>query len=172
MANTIQKLIYYFSAVAPVCITFSLVWIIQGKGIVLPVILVSTSLVVVVLFSVAFRYGYKNIAPTTIRVTDISTDDLWLLGYVFSYLLPLANMVIDEWNLFILAGISLTIGVVIPFINCAIPHPLLFFRGYHFYNLTTENGISSYILISKKKIRNKKEIKLVGKIFEFLLIEK
>ena len=172
MANTIQKLIYYFSAVAPVCITFSLVWIIQGKGIVLPVILVSTSLVVVVLFSVAFIYGYKNIAPTTIRVTDISTDDLWLLGYVFSYLLPLANMVIDEWNLFILAGISLTIGVVIPFINCAIPHPLLFFRGYHFYNLTTENGISSYILISKKKIRNKKEIKLVGKIFEFLLIEK
>lgn len=172
MANTIQKLIYYFSAVAPVCITFSLVWIIQCKGIVLPVILVSTSLMVVVLFSVAFRYGYKNIAPTTIRVTDISTDDLWLLGYVFSYLLPLANMVIDEWNLFILAGISLTIGVVIPFINCAIPHPLLFFRGYHFYNLTTENGISSYILISKKKIRNKKEIKLVGRIFEFLLIEK
>lgn len=172
MANTIQKLIYYFSAVAPVCITFSLVWIIQGKGIVLPVILVSTSLMVVVLFSVAFRYGYKNIAPMTIRVTDISTDDLWLLGYVFSYLLPLANMVIDEWNLFILAGISLTIGVVIPFINCAIPHPLLFFRGYHFYNLTTENGISSYILISKKKIRNKKEIKLVGRIFEFLLIEK
>lgn len=87
-------------------------------------------------------------------------------------MLPLANMVIDEWNLFILAGISLTIGVVIPFINCAIPHPLLFFRGYHFYNLTTENGISSYILISKKKIRNKKEIKLVGRIFEFLLIEK
>lgn len=172
MANTIQKLIYYFSAVAPVCITFSLVWIMQGKGIVLPVILVLTSLIVVVLFSVAFIYGYKNIAPTTIRVTDISTDDLRLLGYIFSYLLPLANMVIDEWNLFILAGISLTIGVVIPFINCAVPHPLLFFRGYHFYKLTTENGISSYILISKKKIRNKKEIKLVGRIFEFLLIEK
>ncbi len=172
MANTMQKLLYFFSAVAPVCITFSVAWIIQRKGIILPIILVFASMLGVVLFSVAFKYGYKNIASMTIRVTDVSTGDLWILGYIFSYLLPLANMVIDEWNLFILAGISLIIGVVIPFMNSAIPHPLLFFRGYHFYNLATENGISSYVLISKKKIRNKKDIKAVGRIFEFLLIEK
>lgn len=172
MANTIQKLLYFFSAIAPVCITFSVVLIIQGKGIVFPVMLIVASVIGVVLFIVSFRYGNKNIAPMTIRVTDVSTSDLWMLGYVFSYLLPLGNIVIDEWNLSILVGMSLIIGVVIPFINCAIPHPLLFFRGYHFYNLTTENGISSYILISKRKVRNKKEIKLVGRIFEFLLIEK
>lgn len=98
------------------CITFSVVWIIQGKGIILPAILVSASL-------------------------------------------------IDECNLFTLVGISLTIGVVIPFINCVIPHPFLAFRGYHFYNLATENGISTYILISKKEIRNEKYIKVVGRIF-------
>lgn len=172
MANTIQKLLYFFSAIAPVCITFSVVLIIQGKGIMFPVILISVSVIGVVLFIVSFRYGNKNIAPMTIRVTDVSTSDLWILGYVFSYLLPLGNIVIDEWNLYILVGISLIISVVIPFINCAIPHPLLLFGRYHFYNLTTENGISSYILISKKKIRNKKEIKMVGRIFEFLLIEK
>lgn len=137
-----------------------------------PLILISVSVVGVVLFIVSFRYGNKNIAPMTIRITDVSTSDLWILGYVFSYLLPLGNIVIDEWNLYILVGISLIISVVIPFINCAIPHPLLLFGRYHFYNLTTENGISSYILISKKKIRNKKEIKMVGRIFEFLLIEK
>lgn len=172
MANTIQKLLYFFSAIAPVCITFSVVLIIQGKGIMFPVILISVSVIGVVLFIVSFRYGNKNVAPMTIRVTDVSTSDLWILGYVFSYLLPLGNIVIDEWNLYILVGISLIISVVIPFINCAIPHPLLLFGRYHFYNLTTENGISSYILISKKKIRNKKEIKMVGRIFEFLLIEK
>lgn len=173
MANMIQKLLYFFSATAPVCITFSLVWIIQGKGIMFPAILVSASMIGSVLFIVSFRYCYKNIAPMTIRVTDVSTGDLWILGYIFSYLLPLANMVIDEWNLFILVGISLIISVVIiPFVNSAIPHPLLFLVRYHFYNIATENGISSYILISKKKIRNKKDIKTVGRIFEFLLIEK
>lgn len=172
MANTIQKLLYFFTAIAPVCITFSVVWIIQGKGIMFPAILVSASAIGTALFIVSFRYGYRNIAPMTIRVTDVSTSDLWIMGYVCSYLLPLANMVIDEWNLFILVGISVIIGGVIPFINAAIPHPLLFFRGYHFYNLTTVNGISSYVLISKKKIRNKKDIKAVGRIFEFLLIEK
>ena len=44
MANIIQKLLYFFSAVAPVCITFSVVWIIQGKGIMFPSILVSASI--------------------------------------------------------------------------------------------------------------------------------
>lgn len=165
MANRIQNLLYFFTAIAPVCITFSVVWIIQGKGIMFPAILVSTSVIGTILFIVSIRYGYRNIAPMTIRVIDVSTGDLWILGYVCSYLLPLANMVIDEWNLFILAGSSLIIGVIIPFINSAIPHPLLFFRGYHFYNLITENGISSYVLISKKKIRNKKDIKAVGRIF-------
>jgi hypothetical protein len=113
MANTIQKLLYFFSAIAPVCITFSVVWIIQGKGIMFPAILISASVIGVLLFIVSFRYGYKNIAPMTIRVTDVSTGDLWILGYAFSYLLPLANMVIDEWDLFILAGISLIIGGVV-----------------------------------------------------------
>lgn len=172
MANTMQKLLYFFSAIAPVCIIFSVILIIQDKGTIIPVMLIATSVIGVVLFIVSFKYGYKNTAPMTIRVTDVSTGDLWILGYAFSYLLPLGNMVIDEWNLFILAGISVIIGVVIPFINSAIPHPLLFFRGYHFYNLTTENGVSSYVLISKKKIRNKKDIKAVGRVFEFLLIEK
>ncbi|TGJ60458.1 hypothetical protein E4M16_07585 [Ligilactobacillus ruminis] len=172
MANIIQKLLYFFSAVAPVCITFSVVLIIQGKGIILPIILASVSMIGIVLFIISFRYGYKSVAPMTIRVTDVSTFDLWILGYIFSYLLPLANMVIEEWNLFILVGISLIIIVVIPFMNSAIPHPLLFFKGYHFYNIATENGISSYILISKKQIRNKKDIRVVGRIFEFLLIDK
>lgn len=172
MANKIQKLLYFFSTMAPVCIIFSVVCIIQGKGIIFPIMLISASAIGVVLFILSFRYGCKNVAPMTIRVTDVSTSDLWILGYVFSYLLPLGNIVIDEWNLFILIGLSLIIGVVIPFINGAIPHPLLFFSGYHFYSITTENGISSYILISKKKIRNKKEIKIVGRIFEFLLLEK
>lgn len=87
MANTIQKLLYFSSAIAPVCITFSAVLIIQGKGIMFPVILISVSVIGVVLFIVSFRYGNKNIAPMTIRVTDVSTSDLWILGYVFSYLL-------------------------------------------------------------------------------------
>lgn len=172
MANTVQKLLYFFSAIAPVCIIFSVVWMVQDKEIMFPAILAFVSLIGIVLFIVSFRYGYKNIAPMTIRVTEVSTSDLWILGYIFSYLLPLANMAIEEWNLLVLAGISLIICVVIPFVNSAIPHPLLFFGRYHFYNLATENGISSYILISKKKIRNKKEIKAVGRIFEFLLIER
>lgn len=126
MANVFQKIIYYFSAMAPICI----------------------------------------------RVTEVSANDIWILGYIISYLMPLVSIIIDEWNFVILAIIAILIGIVIPFMNSAMPHPLLAIKKYHFYELATENGISSYVLISKRKIRNKKEIKVVGRLFEFLLIEK
>jgi hypothetical protein len=43
--------------------------------------------------------------------------------------------------------------------------------GYHFYQATAENGISNYVVISKRKIRHKKELKKVKRVFEFLLID-
>ena len=83
-------------------------------------------------------------------------------------------MIIEQWNfiILILAIIAILVGILIPFMNSAMPHPLLVLKKYHFYQLATENGISSYVLISKRKIRNKKEIKVVGRLFEFLLIER
>ncbi|MBR5565151.1 MAG: hypothetical protein IKW08_03180 [Roseburia sp.] len=172
MANRFQKIIYYTSAMSPIGIVFSLVWFFQNNTYIIPVIITVISLLLVVAFVISFEYGKKNISPMSIRVTDVATNDIWVLSYVISYLLPLASMLIAEWNVYVLTIIAILGGVVMIFMNCAIPHPLLAVRKYHFYQLTTENGISSYILISKRCIRNKNEIKTVGRWFEFLLIEK
>lgn len=44
-------------------------------------------------------------------------------------------------------------------------------RGYHFYSVSAENGISNYILISKRSLRNSKHLKSVQRIFEYLLLD-
>ena len=50
---------------------------------------------------------------------------------------------------------------------------LLFFVGYHFYEIETEStGVGDYILISKRqRIRNKADVKTVLRVFEKLLID-
>ena len=50
---------------------------------------------------------------------------------------------------------------------------LLFFVGYHFYEIETEStGVGDYILISKRqRIRNKADVKTVIRVFEKLLID-
>lgn len=172
MANKSQKIIYYSSAMSPIGIVFSLVWILQNNTFIIPAIVTVISLLLIIVFSISFKYGKKNIAPTSIRVAEIAANDIWILSYIISYLLPLASMLIAEWNIYVLTIIAVLGGSVMLFMNSAIPHPLLAVRKYHFYQLTTENGISSYVLISKRHIRNKKEIKTIGRVFEFLLIEK
>lgn len=172
MANMFQKIIYYFSAISPIGIVFSLVWVIQKKTYLVLAIVMIFSLFFILLFVISFEYGKKRLAPISIRVTDVSANDIWILGYILSYLLPLVSIIIEECNFTVLAIVASMLGCVIPFMNSAMPHPLLYIKKYHFYQLATENGISSYVLISKRKIRNKKEIKAVGRMFDFLLIEK
>jgi len=172
MANLLQKLIYYFSAMCPIGVIFSVVWLIQKDNYWVPIMVTLGVVLLMVLFGISFNYGCKHLSPINVRVTDVSANDTWILGYIISYLLPLTSLIIDEWNLLVCVIIGVFICLLIPFMNSAIPHPLLALKKYHFYQISTENGISSYVLISKKNIRNKKEIQVVGRIFEFLLIEK
>ena len=80
-------------------------------------------------------------------------------------------MVIEDYNLFLFCVISIAIVLVIPIINSAMPSPILSVMGYHFYQVNAANGISGYVLISKRKIRNAKDVKAVKRIFEFLLLD-
>lgn len=56
-------------------------------------------------------------------------------------------------------------------VNTAIPNPILFFRGYHFYQVSSEHGISGGVLISKRKLRKAKDVKTVNRIFDFLFLD-
>ena len=49
----------------------------------------------------------------------------------------------------------------------ALPNILLFFVGYHFYEIDTESaGVGDYILVSKRgRIRNKADVKTVMRVF-------
>lgn len=171
MGNRLQKMLYHLSAASPVCFVFAIVWLIQKRTWHLPTLCVLLGVIVILVFCKSFKYGLKNLAPIHIRTSDISPNDGWIVIYIFTYLFPFTSIVLDDFNLNICAIIAFLMAIVVPYVNSAIPNPILFFMRYHFYNVSAENGISGYVLISKRKYRNKQELKLVNRVFDFLLID-
>ena len=178
MANRFQKLIYYLSAEAPVLMILALLWLIDKSkwdspikiswGVPIVFLLVAAFLII------AFNMFFKR-ALTTLSIMDISGSeykcvDGWLTAYVASYLLPFTSLAIGDVVWIVLGVVVTFLMIILVFSDHVTPHPLLFVKGYHFYELKVEGLASDYKVISKKQIRNAKDIRKVSRVFEFLLI--
>ena len=171
MANNLQKLIYNLSAASPLCFTFAILWYIQKQTLTVPATCVCLGPFLILCFALSFSYAKKHVAPIMIRVTDISPKDGQMAVYVISYMLPFASMVIDDFDITVCGIIAIALIAIILFANSVAPNPLLFLRKYHFYEIRAENGVSGYLLICKRSLRNAKHITTVKRVFEFLLID-
>lgn len=171
MANKVQRFIYNLSSASPLAFVFALVWYQQYKTVQIPIISVSIGIVLILLLYLSFAYGKLHLAPIAIRTTDISPNDGWVVAYIIAYLMPFASIALKDFDFRVSAIIALVLILILPFVNSAIPNPLLFIRSYHFYSISAENGISNYILISKRSLRNSQHLKSVQRIFEYLLLD-
>ncbi len=171
MPNVLQRIIYNLSIISPLLIMTSIVWIIQNNTYCIPIVLMLTSITIIIIFKISFRYVLKHMASIKINANELSPYDEKAFAYLPTYLLPFANIATKEFNLNVLFVISLLIICGMIFCNTAFPNPVLMLGKYHFYQVSMENGVSSYLLITKQRIRNKKQIKTVYRMMEFLLID-
>lgn len=171
MANTFQKLIYNFSVASPLLIVFSFVWFIQKQTWIVSLICIFVAIVLIILELCSFSYGKKHLAPIKIRTNSITPRDSWVMIYIISYMLPFSSFVIASFNILVIGAVCLATVVVAAYAIDAIPNPILLLKKYHFYSLGAENGISGYILLSKRKLRKKQDIKTVRRMFDFLLLD-
>ena len=86
-------------------------------------------------------------------------------------MIPFGSMAIEDINIIFFGIIFIISTAIILFVNSTLPNPLLLISRYKLYEISTENGVSGYLLISKRNLRNIKHIKTVRRVFEFLLID-
>ena len=104
-----------------------------------------------------------------LEITSVKTADNEMIGFILAYLLPLMNKSSVEIESGVMFVVALLFLVIITS-NSYHFNPLIGFLGYHFYEVTITGGIS-YVLISKKSIRNYKSIKNVVHISEYMIME-
>ena len=169
MINRLQKGLWILSSGAPILIAFSITWYFSKSTYPISLLYISISLILIAI--AIFQAMIKKLAILEIQVKKVTQNDKCVIGYVISYLLPFASIVFDKYNPYIFLGIALMIFIVMLMSNTPTANPLLFFIGYHFYEVEAENGIGNYLVISKKSIRNKEELKTVIRVTEYLLID-
>ena len=178
MANRFQKLLYFLSAESPILIMFALVWLVEKsiwtKPISIswkvPAILIIISIILIIAFNRSFNYGKENLQKITVTGTDISGGDAWIVAYIITYLLPLAEFQFGGLIKPIVGIVIILLLISMTFTDFMTPHPILYLRGYHFYSLDVEGAHSDYHLVSKKKLKRASDVKEVSQIFEFLLL--
>lgn len=171
MGNGLQRFIYNLSAAAPLGFIFAFVWYWQEKTIYIPCISICIGSLLIILFMISFAYGKRYLAPIIIRTSNISPYDGWIILYIITYLFPFSSLAIKDFNMVICIGIIAVLIVAAQYVNTAIPNPILFVQGYHFYQISAEHGISSGVLISKRKLRKAKDVKTVNRIVHFLFLD-
>lgn len=171
MANIFQRIIYYASCATPIAITFSIVWYTQEHTCVVPAIMVLLSIIVLLIFKKSFTYALDSVQTTTITVSEVASKDGWIRAYVISYLLPFVSFVIDDVDYVLFSILSVLFVIVSACTHSATPNPILFFVGYHFYELKSEHGMSGYIYACKGELCNPKDIKNAKRYFGLLLID-
>lgn len=174
MPNKLQKLLFSLSSASPVIIFFALTWYIQKKDLMISCIAGSIGILLSI-YVIAFVIICKKIvAPVNISIDKITSNDIWVIGYILGYLMPFTSIVFSDFNPKISGTLAFMICLLLPATNIVMPNPiLLIFLKYHFYSVETVSGASGYCLLSRKKqVPNKKIINKVYCVFEYLLIEK
>lgn len=171
MANNLQKLIYNLSAVSPLCLIFGGLWLYEKHTLTIPIICACLAGILFLGFKFFLWYAERNVAPIKIQVTTLSQKDGPIIVYIISYMIPFGSMAIEDINIIFFGIIFIISTAIILFVNSTLPNPLLLISRYKLYEISTENGVSGYLLISKRNLRNIKHIKTVRRVFEFLLID-
>lgn len=169
MLNTLAKLMLTGTALAPVALVYA--WVMYTDGYAITAFgLVIMAAVLIVLMMQLLKYCRKHLERSKFKVTSIEAADREYITFILLYLSPLFTAEFGDlnWNILIptLIIFLLVIGTGYGYHF----NPLLGLLGWHFYKVSTEEGVS-YVLITKKELRSAKQCLTVGQLTEYIVID-
>ncbi len=111
----------------------------------------------------------KSTEAIKFKAKKIESSDFYLLAFIVSYIAPIILKTV-ELELMIISTIT-AILVAVLWVMTTIPsHPILYVFKYRFYKIESESGVV-YTLLTKRKLKDPKKIKMVKPISHSMLLE-
>jgi hypothetical protein len=169
MLSKIARLILTASAIAPVSFTYAWVAFMQSQYRI-ALISVVTGVVAVIACIGVLSYARSHIESLPFQATAIEPADTESMGFMLLYILPLFTDSVSSlhWELWIPIIIVFSVIVATGFGYHF--NPLLGLMQWHFYKVTSKDGVS-YVLITKKYIRSAAQELRVGQLTEYILLD-
>ena len=154
---------------APVLLTYAWVAYQEDKNH-LSLILLAGCLVLVLVCVFLLKYAKKNLERMTFKAVAVEAADRESIAFLLLYLLPLFTKEIASFNWQVWFPVLLIFGTVVATGYTYHFNPLLGLIGWHFYKVNTKEGVT-YVLITKKHLRNATEAITVGQLTEYIVID-
>jgi len=169
MLNRFASLMLMSTSIAPILLTYA--WVaIQSDKLFIGIILFCVCIVLVLLCIALLRYAQKNLEKSSFKIKSIEVADGENMSFLLLYLLPLFTSSFEtlNWSFWIPAiimfGAVAATGYGYHF------NPLLGLFRWHFYKVGTLEGVT-YILVTKKQIRNVLEDIDIVQLTEYIIID-
>ncbi|KXJ52342.1 MAG: hypothetical protein AXW12_15985 [Thalassospira sp. Nap_22] len=169
MLNWLAKLLLTSTAIAPVLLTYAWVAYQAGES-KQAATLLGVCIVLILVCLGLLRYAKASLERMNFSPTTVEAADRENMGFLLLYLLPLftAQFSTLNWQVWVPA-IVIFAGVVATGYSYHF-NPLLGLLGWHFYKVSTKEGVT-YVLITKKQLRNATEAIEVGQLTEYIVID-
>jgi hypothetical protein len=170
MINQFAKLSLAATSIAPIFLTlwfvdFSRNWDWHDGAVYLAAAGFLTGLCALLL-----HLAHIQLEALPVDIESVRTADNEMIGFILAYLLPLIDKTSLNIDISVLLFVMFLLFIVVITSNSYHFNPLIGFLGYHFYEVTLSGGVS-YVLISRKHIRDCKGIKSVGHVSEYMIME-
>lgn len=169
MLSSFAKLALTSTAIAPVLLTYS--WVaLQSSEHSVALWLLGVCIVLTVVCVTLLGYAKLHLERMNFAATSVEVADRENIAFLLLYLLPLftAQFATLDWQVW-LPAIVIFGAVVATGYNYHF-NPLLGLMGWHFYKVGTKEGVT-YVLITKKQLRNARESIEVGQLTEYIVID-
>jgi hypothetical protein len=169
MLSTLARLMLTASSIAPVGLTYALVaW--YQKEYSVAIWATAVSVVVVAGCVVILGIAQEQLEEMSFKSKEIEPSDNENIGFMLLYLLPLFTEKITNLNWVVWLPTLLVYGVIVATGAGYHFNPLLSILGWHFYKITSVEGVK-YVLVTKKHLRTAATTIAVGQLTDYMLID-
>lgn len=171
MLNKFQKILYNSCALSILLIEFSIISFYQDEDcyFIIPIMIISVLMIIYQWFLI--RKSKTVLSPIVVNIDTISVKDKISLLPCLSYVIMATKIMWSEVNIWMLLSIFIIMVIISLCRNEDMVNPILLLMGYKIYTVKLKTGIADCTLLSKKKLRNTKDVKQVYRMFEYLLLE-
>lgn len=169
MFGRLAKTLLVVSAIAPIGLVYAWVAFTEAKylwttGLLIACVVLVASCILLfrIARSVLERFPFK---PATVEAADREN-----VAFMILYLSPLFTSQFGQLNMALLVPTILIFALLTATGYSYHFNPLLGLVGWHFYKVASPEGVT-YVLITKKQLRNTNQIRQAGQLTEYILID-
>lgn len=170
MLNAVAKLLLVLTSFAPVLLTYGFATYLNSGVTAAVFALVGLTALLVVLCLLIIRAARHQLEHLPFPISSVKSADSEIVGFMIAYLLPLISAADSTVSLPLMTFVLILFLVVVWTSNAYHVNPLLGIFGYHFYEVTTESGVT-YLLMTRRSIRNSKSVSTVVQLTTYIVLD-